>query len=190
MTRTYQLKRRAERVTETRNRIVEATVELHTSIGPARTTISDIAELAGVQRHTVYAHFRDQRELFGACSAHWAALHPFPDPARWLAVEEPEQRLRKALQAIYDWYEHVEHSVAIFERDAKVHDVTAEFVARRKQRTLALRDALAQGWPRRKVVRAAIGHALEFETWRSLTRDQRLTPKQTVDAMLSFVSSV
>jgi len=190
MNRTYELKRRAERMAETRSRIVEATVELHTSIGPARTTISDIAELAGVQRHTVYAHFRDQRELFGACSAHWAALHPFPDPAGWLAVDEPERRLRTALQAIYDWYEQVEHDVAIFERDAKVHDVTAEFVARRKQRTLALRDDLVKGRPRRKLVRAAIGHALEFETWRSLVRDQRLTQGQAVDAMLSFARSV
>ena len=190
MSRTYQLKRRAERVAETRDRIVEATVELHTSIGPAQTTISDIAELAGVQRHTVYAHFRDQRELFSACSAHWAARHPFPDPARLLAVDEPEQRLRKALGAIYGWYEQVEHDVAIFERDAKVHDVTAEFVARRKHGMLALQDGLAEVWPRRKLVRAAIGHALEFETWRSLVRDQRLTPKQAVDAMLSFVNSV
>jgi AcrR family transcriptional regulator len=190
MTRTYQLKRRAERVAETRNRIVEATVELHTSVGPARTTISDIAELAGVQRHTVYAHFRDQRELFGACSAHWAVQHPLPDPASWLAVDEPGLRLRKALLAIYDWYGQVEHDLVIFERDAKVHDLTAELVARRRQSTLALRDGLAQDWPRRKLVRAAIGHALEFETWRSLVREERLTQKQAVDAMLSFVGSV
>ena len=190
MTRTYQLKRRAEGVAATRNRIVEATVELHTSVGPARTTISAIAERAGVERHTVYAHFRDQRDLFGACSAHWAALHPFPDPARWLAVDDPEQRLRKALQAMYDWYEQVERDVAIFERDAKVHDLTAELVARRKQRILALRAGLAQGRPRRKVVRAAIGHALEFETWRSLVTDERLTQRQAVEAMLSFVGSV
>jgi AcrR family transcriptional regulator len=190
VTRTYRLKRRAERVAETRRRIVEATVELHTSVGPARTTISDIAELAGVQRHTVYGHFGDQRELFGACSAHWAALHPFPDPAHWASVDDPEQRLRKALRAVYDWYEQVEHDVAIFERDAKVHDVTADFVARRQQRMLALRDGLAEVWPRRKLVRAAIGHALEFETWRSLVREQQLTQKQAVDAMLSFVASV
>jgi AcrR family transcriptional regulator len=190
VTRTYQLKRRAERVSETRRRIVEATVELHTSVGPARTTISDIAERAGVQRHTVYAHFRDQRELFGACSAHWAALHPFPDPACWLGADQPEQRLRKALHAIYDWYEQVERALAIFERDAKVHDLTAELVARRRERTLALRDGLAEGRPRRKLVRAALGHALEFETWRSLAREQRLTQRQAVEAMLRFVSSV
>src|ERR671914_2939475 len=78
MKRKYELKRRAERLNETRNRIVEATVDLHTTVGPARTTISAIAERAGVQRHTVYAHFPDERELFDACSSHWAALHPFP----------------------------------------------------------------------------------------------------------------
>ncbi len=81
MTRKYELKRRAERKAETRRRIVEATVALHTSDGPARTTISAIADRAGVERHTVYAHFPDERALFDACSAHWASLHPFPDSA-------------------------------------------------------------------------------------------------------------
>jgi AcrR family transcriptional regulator len=190
MTRSYQLKRRAERMAETRRRIVEAAVELHTSVGPARTTISDIAELAGVQRHTVYAHFADQQALFGACSAHWASLHPFPDPARWVEIEDPQRRLRTALREIYDWYETVEHDVAIFERDAKVHDLTAALVARRKARTWALREGILRGRPRRKVVLAALGHALEFETWHSLVRVQGLNQKQAVDAMLSFVSTV
>ena len=95
MTRKYELKRRAERLAETRGRIVEATVGLHSSVGPAQTTISAIAERAGVQRHTVYAHFRDERELFDACSAHWAALHPFPDPARWVEIDDPSDACAK-----------------------------------------------------------------------------------------------
>jgi AcrR family transcriptional regulator len=190
MKRKYELKRRAERQAETQNRIVEATVGLHTSIGPARTTIAAIAERAGVQRHTVYAHFASERELMAACSAHWTGLHPFPDPVQWSEVADPELRLRAGLAALYDWYERVEGDVAIFDRDAKIHEVTAELVARRRERTSRLRDDLARGWPRRKVVLAALAHALEFETWRSLVRTEGLTQKQAIDAMVRFVASV
>ena len=190
MTRKYELKRRAERLAETRKRIVEATVDLHRSIGPAHTTISAIAERAGVQRHTVYAHFRDERTLFAACSAHWAAVHPFPEPARWADVDDPEQRLQEALDAVYEWYERVGDDLEIFKRESGVHSTTAELVERREQGLLSLRDGLAAGWSRRKTVRAAIGHALELETWHSLVRRHGLTRKQAVDAMLRFVASV
>ena len=190
MKRKYELKRRAERLAETRNRIVEATVGLHTSVGPARTTISEIAQRAGVQRHTVYAHFPDERTLFESCSAHWAALHPVPDASGWSAIADPEERLRAALDAVYAWYEGVENDVALFERDALVHDSTAVLVARRHEKFRLLAEPLPSGWPRRKAVRAAIRHALEFETWRSLVRRQGLTRAQAVDAMLSFVRSV
>jgi AcrR family transcriptional regulator len=190
VSRKYELRRRAERQAETRRRIVEAAVALHTSQGPARTTIAGIAERAGVQRHTVYAHFPDERELFGACSAHWNADHPFPDPERWSEIDDPERRLRAALHDTYGWYEEVEADLAIFERDAQVHATMAELVAARHRRLDALRDVLASGWSRRRAVRGAIGHALEFETWRSLTRRQDLGRTQAVDAMLRFVASV
>ena len=190
MKRKYELKQRAERLNETRNRIVEATVELHASVGPAHTTISAIAERAGVQRHTVYSHFPSETELFDACSAHWAALHPFPDATAWGAIEDPEQRLRAALAAVYEWYETVGLDLDVFRRDARIHPTTAGLVAKREARLLALRDELADGWPRRKAVRAAIAHALELETWDSLVRRHGLTRSQAVDAMLRFVASV
>jgi AcrR family transcriptional regulator len=190
MKRKYELKRRAERLEETRNRIVEATVDLHTSIGPARTTISAIAERAGVQRHTVYAHFRDERELFDACSSHWTARHPFPGDPGAAGGVEPEQQLRAALSDVYAWYETVGADLEIFARDAKIHDTTATLVRRREERLLELQERLSEGWPRRKAVRAAIGHAVELETWHSLVRRQGLTRKQAVDAMVRFVASV
>ena len=118
MTRKYELKKRAERQAGTRRRIVEATVGLHTSIGPSQTSIAAIAERAGVQRHTVYAHFPDERSLFTACSSHWAAANPFPDPAPWAHIAEPERRLRTALDEIYRWYEKVEPHLLLFTRDA------------------------------------------------------------------------
>lgn len=189
MKRRYELKERARRQAETRQRIVEATVALHTSVGPARTTISAIAERAGVERHTVYAHFPDERALFHACSAHWRRQHPRPDLARWLELDVPEQRLRGVLSDVYSWYEAVEADLEVLQRDRPLVPAQAEVMADTDKATGELAEDLARGWSRRKTVRAAIGHALEFETWRSLVRRQGLSRKQAVDAMVRLVAS-
>src|SRR5688572_2000552 len=102
--RKYELKQRAERLEDTRRRIVEATVDLHRSVGPASTRISEIARRAGVQRVTVYNHFPDDSSLLTACSAHWRALHPAPDPGRWRAEEDVAARLRLGIRELYAWY--------------------------------------------------------------------------------------
>ena len=190
MKRRYELKERARRQAETKQRIVEATVELHTSVGPARTTISAIAERAGVERHTVYAHFPDDRTLFRACSTHWRGQHPRPDVQRWLELDVPEQRLRGVLSDVYAWYEDVAPDLEVLLRDAPLVPAQAEAMAETAELTGELADDLARDWPRRKTVRAAIGHALEFETWRSLVRRQGLSRKQAVEAMLRLVGSV
>lgn len=190
MKRKYELKERARRQAETRQRIVQAAVDLHTSIGPARTTVSAIAERAGVQRHTFYAHFRDDDALFRACSAHWRDLHPLPDPREWVTIDDVEAQLRAALHALYSWYELVGEDLAILIRDSTVHGLTGELQRERTRALEHVQATLGRGWPRRKAVRAAIGHALEFETWRSLVRRNGLTRTQAVDAMLGFVTSV
>jgi AcrR family transcriptional regulator len=190
MKRRYELKERARRQAETRQRIVSATVELHTTIGSARTTISAIAERAGVERHTVYAHFPDDETLFRACSAHWRGEHPRPDVQRRLELDVPEQRLRGVLSDLYGWYEDVEPDLEILLRDASLVPAQAEAMAETAEATSELADALARGWRRRKTVRAVIGHALEFETWRSLVRRQGLSRKQAVDAMLRLTGDV
>src|SRR5688572_8391494 len=96
-TRPYRKRRRAELEEQTRLRITEAAMELHGSIGPARTTVSAVADRAGVQRATVYRHFPDEESLFAACSSHWTAQNPRPDLAAWAETEDPDQRLRTAL---------------------------------------------------------------------------------------------
>jgi AcrR family transcriptional regulator len=179
MTRPYTLKRRAERQTQTTRRIVDAAVELHSTIGPSQTTISAIAERAGVQRHTVYAHFPDEPSLFRACSAHFRELHPFPD-VRGLD-------LPAALDAIYTFYEGVEHALTLFARDA---DLYPEQVREGLRARARVAEELAVPLGRGKVVRAAVGHALAFETWRSLTGREGLSRRQAVDAMVVFVRSV
>jgi AcrR family transcriptional regulator len=189
MNRKYQLKERAKRQAQTRQRIVEAAVDLHTSVGPARTTISAIAERAGVERHTVYAHFPDDATLYRACSQHWEAEHPLPDFAALAAIEDPERRLRRSLSELYAWYEPVEADLALFARDAFIPE-NAEVLEGFARSFTAFGDAISRGWPRRKAVRAAIGHALDFETWRSLVRRQGLSRTQAVEAMMQLVASV
>ena len=103
-TRRYRMTARAESQQETRRRITESAVELHGTVGPAHTTMSAVAEHAGVRRSTLYRHFPDEAALFDACSAHWNAANPPPELARWAAIADPEERLRVALGELYGFY--------------------------------------------------------------------------------------
>jgi AcrR family transcriptional regulator len=175
MKRKYELKQRAERQAETRDRIVRATVGLHTTIGPAATTISAIAKEAGVQRHTVYAHFPDEETLFRACTSHWRAEHPFPDVA--------DAPLGEALEAVYGWYESVATAYALFMRDAHAIPESA-----REDGFAGLADVLSRRYGRSRAARAAVGHALAFDTWRSLVQREGLTSREAAEAMTAFVT--
>src|SRR5262245_50542217 len=126
MTRTYTLKRRAEQQEETRQRIVRAAVELHGSVGPAFTTISMVADRAGVQRHTLYAHFPDERSLLLACSGHVAEHSPMPNAEAWRGIVDRNERLRVGLAAIYGWYESNAELAGCVLRDAEKHPLVKE----------------------------------------------------------------
>lgn len=191
MTRKYDMKRRAKRQEETRRRIVEATVEMHESVGMARTTISAIAEKAGVQRLTVYRHFPDERALFTACRGHWLAANPPPDPASWSQVLDPEERLRKALAEVYAYHRRTEPMIANLVRDAQVMPLVLEIARPYLQHWERMRYVLATGWgvadERLALLLAALGHALDFQTWRSLVRQQGLGDEQAVEVMVRMV---
>jgi AcrR family transcriptional regulator len=184
MSRKYQQRARAEAQEETRRRITEATVELHATVGPARTTISAIAERAGVQRLTVYRHFPDERSLFAACSAHWLGADPPPDPSAWAAIEAVDERTRTALTELYGWYRRNDAMLTNTQRDALALPALAE-IADPGPFLEAMRQVLMRGRPRRKRVRAALGHALEFSTWRSLAR-QGLSDGEAAEMMTAF----
>lgn len=192
MTRKYDMKRRAKRQEETRQRIVEATVELHQSVGMARTTISAVAEKAGVQRLTVYRHFPNERALFSACTGHWSAANPPPDPASWTQIAAPEERLRSALAKVYAYYRHTEPMIANVVRDAEVHPLTREMAEPLFQLFERMRYVLATGWgledEQRTLLLAVLGHALDFQTWRSLTRQQALSEEQAIEVMVGIVT--
>jgi AcrR family transcriptional regulator len=194
MTRKYDLKQRAQSQAETRRRIVEATVKLHGSVGPARTTISAIAQRAGVQRLTVYRHFPDERSLFQACSGHWAVVHPRPDVSRWATLADPEERLRVALGEIYAYYRATEEMTANVRRDLPQLPVLQEVAQPFARYWDDARAALDRGWKargrRRRLVRAVIAHAVEFETWRSLARQQGLEDVELAEMMARLARTV
>jgi AcrR family transcriptional regulator len=184
--RTYTLGRRAEQQAETRQRIVEAAVELHGRFGPAQTTISMVAERAGVQRHTLYAHFPDDRSLFLACSGLVTERDPAPDADAWRNIGDPRLRLRQGLAAIYGWYARNADILGSVVRDAEHHALTREMAELRFGPQLAAyREVLGAGLGSRQ--RAVLELALSFFTWRTLARDAGLSPEPAVDAMARAV---
>ena len=172
--RIYTKRARAEKEADTRRRITEATAALHEEVGPARTTVAEIARRAGVQRLTVYNHFPSERELLDACQAHWFAENPMPDLGPLLAEPDPEARLRAVLTALYGWFRRTESMSAKVLRDAEVMPVLAEKVGERDAEQEALAGALGAGWgargARARRVHAAVVLALDFWAWRALMR--------------------
>ena len=186
MPRKYELKKRAESQAETRRRIVEAAIELHRTIGPAHTSLSAIADLAGVQRHTLYRHFPDERELGMACSGLYSERNPLPDPEPWRALADPAERLRTGLGELYAYYEANEDMLTCVSRDAETHALTRELSELRFGPGLgAIEGTLAAALPRPrgKAARAALELALEFTTWRNLVRRSGLSSRQAAELM-------
>jgi len=189
--RTYRKTRRAALEEQTRLRITESAVALHEELGPARTSISAIADRAGVRRSTVYRHFPDDEALFAACSSHYGAANPPPDPSIWAAIEEPAERTATALRELYAFYGRTEGMYTSLLRDEPlvpiIHRRLGDFYGylRAIEDTLMPGRGLRGGAARR--TRAAIGHALEFSTWRSLAREQGLRDDEAVALMSVLV---
>jgi AcrR family transcriptional regulator len=190
MARKYKLKRRAERQDETRQRIVDAAVELHTTIGPARTSVSAVAERAGVERHTVYRHFPDERSLFLACSSQYAERRPMPDAEAWTSMADPELRLRRGLTELYAYYaEHGAELMPIL-RDIDIHPLTRETVELRLAPAIGrIRDVLAQPFRARGRARARL-HAMldvvvELRSFQALGR--HASPGERVEVAVRAV---
>jgi AcrR family transcriptional regulator len=191
--RRYRMTRRAELEAETRQRITESAVALHQEVGPAQTSITAIAERAGVRRSTVYRHFPDEDALFAACSTHFRALNPPPDLGAWSAVGDPDERTETALRELYAFYGRTHAMYESLFRDESlvptVHRRLRDFYGYLR----AAQDALVAGRKLRgraaSRTRAAIGHALAFPTWRSLVREQGMAPEDAVALMCGLVES-
>ena len=188
--RKYELKKRAEGVAETRLRITEAAIELHGSVGPSRTTLSAVAERAGVERRTLYRHFPNEADLFAACSSHYFAAHPLPDLAGWRTVPDPEERLERALGELYAYYERTEPMLGNVLRDAELVDFARDAVAPLDAYLEEAAEVLAAGrrvqGRRRRLVAGALRHALAFSTWRSLAANG-IPPAEAVRLVAALV---
>ncbi len=187
MARQYELKKRAERQEETRRRIVEAAIDLHSTVGPAHTSVSAIAERARVQRHTYYRYFPDDRSLGLACSGLYMDRNPPPDPEAWRAIADPRERLRRGLDQLYDYYERNQQMLSNVTRDAEVDPLTAELTALRFGPALAaIREVLANGIRSKRTV-AFLDVALTFSTWRTLVREAGLSRSEAVRTMVAAI---
>jgi AcrR family transcriptional regulator len=191
--RKYELKQRAEEMAATRRRITEAAVELHGTVGPARTTMSAVAKRAGVQRHTLYRHFPSESELFGACSGHFFAANPLPDPGPWRAMGDPRQRLARALDDLYAYYERTEPMFSNVLRDVELLEALGPSVAPMQDYIARAIEILAVGWRvrgrRRRVLAAALRHALDFHAWRSLAADTTISRAEAVELVGALVDA-
>ena len=171
--RKYELKKRADDMAETHLRITEAAIELHGTVGPSRTTLSAVAKRAGVERRTLYRHFPTQTDLFEACSTHYFAAHPWPDTAGWRAMRDPQERLERALDEVYAYYERAEPMFSNVLRDAEVVDFARDAVAPLQAYLDEAAEVLMAGrrtrGRRRRLLAGALRHALGFSTWRSLS---------------------
>jgi AcrR family transcriptional regulator len=184
MSRSYKLKRRAERQDETRQRIIEATIELHQTVGPAATTVSEIAKCAQVGRVTVYRHFPDEATLSRACSGLYFERHPVPDPDRWREIPDPAERLRAGLRETYAYHRATEAMMTRVLADARDHPVMAPYHAHWRHAVAVLAAPWRARGRRRTLLRAAIALALSFDTWRTLVAEQQLTDDQALELML------
>ena len=191
--RPYRMQRRADAQQQTRLRITESAVALHQTIGPSRTSISAVAAHAGVRRSTVYRHFPDEAALFDACSAHWAAANPPPDLTAWSGIDNPDERLRIALEELYAFYRQTEPMLDNLFRDESTMPLVQERFAAYHHYFTAARDTLIagrklRGAPRRRT-QAALGHAIAFSTWKSLVRDQGLGNTDAAALAHTFVTA-
>lgn len=190
--RRYVMKKRAESEEQTRLRITESAMALHGSLGPSRTSMTSIAEHAGVRRSTVYRHFPDEAAIFDACTNHWFALHPLPELGRWAEIEDVDQRLRTALQELYAWYGRTEQMMCNVLRDEEIVPAVKQKIMAYRFFLDAARENLLKGRrltrARHRRTHAAIGHALAFWTWRSLAVEQQLDEPSCVDLMFRFIA--
>lgn len=188
--RSYRLGQRAHAQEETRRRITEAAVELHRTLGPARTSVAQIAERAGVQRHTYYAHFPDERKLMEACSGLALERDPLPDFEQWATLAPGLDRIRHGLADLYSWYARNEELMSSVLRDAEFHELTREVVeARLGSSFRRIAELLGEGLSRPSRVLLELG--IDFACWRVLNRtcapkDASELMSRTIDGQHSY----
>lgn len=187
------MKRRAELEQQTKLRITKSAVTLHGSLGPSRTSVSAIAEHAGVRRSTLYRHFPDELALFTACTTHWLARNPLPELKHWAVVANADERLRIALQELYPYYGRTERMLTNILRDEETMPIVKQMLGNYRRYLAEARDTIMRDRnltePSRARVRAAVGHVLSFHVWRSLAIEQGLDNATSARLMVLLVEA-
>jgi len=189
----FMAKRGRRNPEETRQKIVEAAVAAHEEVGPADTTITAIAERAGVQRLTVYRHFPEEDDILEACSSHWTSEHPLPDPSEWAGLENPALRLRTAMEAVFQYYRNGEGMLRKVLRDEEEIPSLVQIMRPYHGWFRELAAQLSTGWGNtpetQRIIRAAVSHSLRFETWDSLA-GEGLSDEEAAHILTVLVASV
>jgi AcrR family transcriptional regulator len=172
--------KRRDKVEETRRRIAKATYELHSTIGPAFTTIALIADRAGLPRQTVYRNFGTQLELFRSCIAFGLDMHPLPDPNPWQSITDPGERLHIGLTQLYEWFEASEPVMANSVRDFGVVQESAEAMQPVGEVFQRIYETLCQGWEGARVP-PLLSLAVDFATWKKLRGEHGMASKAMVE---------
>jgi AcrR family transcriptional regulator len=185
------MRKRAEQIEQTRQRIIDAAVHLHGTVGPAETTIAGIAREAGTTRLTVYRHFVDEEAIFAACSAHWMSGQVPPKPDEWAEIADPIKRVRAGLTDLYRFYRDGGSMLTRIYRDLAALPTSHRQILvdrDRHHRDVLLNPFRAAAKDRRRLS-AVLGHAVSFGTWRSLCIDNKLSDSDAVEAMTALVAA-
>ena len=182
------MRKRAEQADQTRQRIVEAAVHLHGTVGPAATTIAGIAEQAGVTRLTVYRHFPDEVALYLACTCTGCPQVP-PRPRRLGKARRSRRPPTRRLADLCRYYRQGQAMLTRTYRDLAA--LPGRCSGRRKASTATTVTCcwspcrhLHRAQQRR--LRAVLGHAVSFWTWRSLCLQGGLSNREAVEAMATL----
>jgi AcrR family transcriptional regulator len=193
MTRRYEQRERARLHEETRQRIIDALIELHETVGAARTTVVEVARRAGVGRMTVYNHFPTEADMVTACTSHWIERHPPPDVEAWRQIADPGERLERALAELHAYYRQTRAMWSTAYRDAQLVESLGRIMDTTWFELLDRAvEVLAAGWrvrgARRRRLSGALRLALDFPTWRTLT-DEGLDDTEAATVAAAFVKA-
>jgi AcrR family transcriptional regulator len=189
MARAYNQQKRAAGAAETRLRIIQSAVALYRAVGPRSTTITEVARGAGVERLTVYNHFPTEAALATASWSHWLTLNPMPAFEAWAEYEKPKGRLRRALDALYAWYESTEPMLENVLRDAPAMPSLAEVRERMGRNERRMIEILGHGWPDRAAARATLAVAIDFSTWQGVVRRGGLSRDEAIALVVSWMKA-
>jgi AcrR family transcriptional regulator len=164
--RTYQLKQRAESAEETRRRLVQATFALHGEQGIAATTMTQIAERAGVGIGTVYHHFPTLDDTIMACGQMVMATYPPPTEVIFAGAATMRERLVRLAHALFDHLDRVAFDMVRSDRDRLA--IVRKFVGEEQEHRIELtRAALAPFAIDRDLIRIAAA-LLDIGVYRAL----------------------